>query len=353
MKRFTLAVALVVLAMPAFAQQQPFNEQIDVSAVLLDVIVTDRDGNQILGLGKDDFIVEENGVQQSVDSVDYFTNRTLLESRESQAPFKVETVREDRYFVFFFDKPQDPSALFGELSLARLAVQKFLRNDLKEKDRVAIAGHDVRLKVYSDFTTDPKQIERALDEALKFGRGLTETNAAPGDVSILRAIDDDRMMSETGTVYAALDVLADSLRGIAARKNLVLFSPGIRDRNETISNGMILSRSRDLDPALESLNAANVSVYGVQLQRNASAASEMVLHQRLGEISESTGGRYFRINTNFENAVESVEQTNSGYYLVTYRSRHPKGSRGFQDVKVSVRNPEFRVVARSGYQYGS
>ena len=351
MKRFTLALALVALAMPALAQQQPFNEQIDVTAVLLDVIVTDRDGNQILGLTEDDFIVEENGVRQPIDSIDYFTNRTLLESREEQAPFKVEATREDRYFVFFFDKPEEPF-LFGELSLARQAVQNFVRNDMKPKDRVAIAGHDVRLKVYTDFTDDRKRIERALDDALKFGRGVTEPEAGTG-VSILRSLDKDRMINETGTVYAALDALADGVRGINARKNLVLFSPGIRDRNEAISHGMIISRSRDLDPALESLNAANVSVYGVQLQLDAAAAAETIFHQRLGEISESTGGKYFRMNTNFNNALESIEQTNSGYYLVTYRSRHPKGSRGFQDVKVSVRNPEFRVVARSGYQYGS
>ena len=264
----------------------------------------------------------------------------------------MESVREDRYFIFFFDKPQDPSLLFNELSLARKAVQNFIREDMKEKDRVAIAGHDVRLKIYSDFTNDPKQLEKALNDALKFGRGLTEAKSA-GDGSIMGAIDKDRMMNETGTVYAALDVLADSVRGISARKNLVLFSPGIRDRNEAISNGMIVSRSRDLDPALESLNAANVSVYGVQMQRDTSATSDMFVHQRLTEISQSTGGEYFRINTNFENAVESVEQTNAGYYLVTYRSEHPKGSRGFQSVNVKVRNPEFRVVARSGYQYGS
>ena len=356
MKRFILALVVAALALPALAQQQPaqqpFNEQIDVTAVLLDVIVTDRDGNQILGLGKDDFIVEENGVAQTVDSVDYFTNRVLLDGREDQAPFKVESVREDRYFIFFFDKPQDPSLLFNELSLARKAVQNFIREDMKEKDRVAIAGHDVRLKIYSDFTNDPKQLEKALNDALKFGRGLTEAKSA-GDGSIMGAIDKDRMMNETGTVYAALDVLADSVRGISARKNLVLFSPGIRDRNEAISNGMIVSRSRDLDPALESLNAANVSVYGVQMQRDTSATSDMFVHQRLTEISQSTGGEYFRINTNFANAVESVEQTNAGYYLVTYRSEHPKGSRGFQSVDVKVRNPEFRVIARSGYQYGS
>src|SRR5688500_17374271 len=100
MKRFAVILALLVLTLPTFAQEQvlaqapQYGERIDVNAVLLDVIVTDRKGNHILGLGPDDFIVKENGVEQTIDSVDYFTNRRLLDQREEQAVFKVERVRD-------------------------------------------------------------------------------------------------------------------------------------------------------------------------------------------------------------------------------------------------------------------
>lgn len=349
MKRFAVFMALLALAVPTFAQ--PFQEEIEVNAVLLDVIVTDARGNQILGLGPDDFVVKENGVAQAVDSVDYFTNRKLLNATEENAPFKVERVREDRYFIFFFDKPADPSLLTSQVTLAREAVRDFVRNEMKETDLVAIAGHDVRLKIYSDFTSDKKQLENALNEATRFGTGLKKAGAGEGP-SILRNIDMKKMVNRTGTVYQALDLLADATGSIRARKNLVLFSPGIADREENVAAGeVLLSRSRYLDPALESLNAANVSVYGVQLQFNVPA--QQFVHQRLSEISESTGGRYFQFNTNFRNAVNNVEETNAGYYLLTYRSRQPRGTTGFQKVEVSLRNPEFRVVSRSGYQLGS
>ena len=353
MKRFALSALFLALALPSFAQEQPsFEERIDVNAVLLDVLVTDHRGNHILGLSKDDFIVKENGVQQPVDSVDYFTNRQLLDQREESAPFKVERVLEDRYFVFFFDKPDEPSSLQSEINLARGAVRDFVRKDMKDTDRVAIVGHDVRLKVYSDFTSDKKQLEHALNDAVQFGRGVTQAPAGEG-ASILRSVDTKAMIDKTGTVYEALDFLADGLKSIRARKNLVLFSPGIADHFETISNNMITNRSPRLDPMLESLNAANVSVYGVQLQRDLEIGDAPVIHQRLEEISKSTGGEYFRFNTNYAPAIERVEHTNSGYYLVTYRARHAKGETGFQKVSVSVKNPEFKVVARSGYQFGS
>ncbi|HEX8618561.1 MAG TPA: VWA domain-containing protein [Thermoanaerobaculia bacterium] len=352
MKRSAVFVALLALAIPTFAQQQPFQEEIEVNAVLLDVIVTDARGNQILGLGPDDFVVKENGVAQPVDSVDYFTNRRLLNATEENAPFKVERVREERYFIFFFDKPADPSVLTSQVTLAREAVRDFVRKDMKETDLVAIAGHDVRLKIYSDFTNDRKQLERALNEATRFGRGITKPNAQAEGASILRTLDTEKMVDKSGTVYQALDLLADAVRPIRGRKNLVVFSPGIVDREENVAAGqMLTNRSRYLDPALESLNAANVSVYGVQLQNNAPAAT--YVHQRLSELSESTGGRYFQFNTNFRNAVNNVEETNAGYYLLTYRSKQPRGATGFQKVNVSLRNPEFRVVSRSGYQLGS
>jgi len=351
MKRFTLMLALLALTIPAFAQEQPrtFDERIDVNAVLLDVIVTDRKGNHILGLGPDDFVVKENGVQQNVDSVDYFTNRRLLDQREEQAPFKVERVREERFFIFFFDKPMDPTALFDDLTRARMSVKRFIETEMQDTDLVAIVGHDVRLKVYSDFTSDKKKLARALDDAMLFGRGLLTAPAGDGP-SILRNIDG--MMDDTGTVYEALDVLADSVRSIRARKNLVLFSPGIVTRDENLMAGsMLLSRSRYLDPALESLNASNVSVYGVQLQRDVD--STPFFHQRLDELSTATGGRYFRLNVSFNPALRKIEQTNNGYYLISYRSPHSKGEKGFQKVQVDVKNREFKVISRPGYSFGS
>src|SRR5712692_2199987 len=119
MKR--LAILFALLALPLAAQEPPkFGEKVEVNVVLIDAVVTDSGGHQILGLDKNDFVVKENGVEQQIDSVDYFTNRKLLNTPEEKAPFKVERVHEDRYFIFFFDKPSD-SQLFDELALARRA----------------------------------------------------------------------------------------------------------------------------------------------------------------------------------------------------------------------------------------
>jgi len=347
MRRFAIACAVLALAVSAIAQEKPFEEKIDVNVVLLDVIVTDARGNQILGLSKDDFIVKEDGAQQPVDSIDYFTNRRLLDTREENAPFKVEKIRNERYFIFFFDKPNDAGVLFDELTVAREAVRNFIRTDMLEGDRVAIAGHDVRLKIYSDFTSDKKKLEKALNDSARFGPGLDRPTADDG---ILQHLSRGEMMGRTGRVYEALRVLADATRSIRARKNLVLFSPGIVEESETVRNGVITNRSRFLDPMLEAFNGANVSVYSVQLQRDVDTTP--VFHQRLEEMASATGGQYFRFNTSFTGPLSRIENVNNGYYLLTYRTKHGRGERGYQRVRVSVKNPEFKDIARAGYQFG-
>jgi len=344
MKRLALAFAL--LALPLFAQEKPkFGENVEVNVVLIDAVVTDGSGHQILGLDKNDFIVKENGAEQPIDSVDYFTNRKLLNAPEQSAPFKVERVHEERYFVFFFDKPQD-AQLYDEVSLARKAAKDFVVNNMREGDRVAVVGHDVRLKVYSDFTSDKNQLVRALDDAGRFSLGITT-----GDGPILKAIDPKKLMYRSGTVYEALDVLGDALRSIKARKNLVLFSAGILEQGQDVTpGGVVLSESRYFKPMIESLNAANVTVYAINLQRNAPEVP--AYHQTLDRLAAQTNGEYFRRPVNFDPVVKKIEQETNGYYLITYRSPHPKGTSGYQHVDVSVKSAGLHVRAREGYSYG-
>jgi len=343
MKRLALFAAL--LALPLLAQEtSKFGEKVEVNLVLIDAVVTDGSGHQILGLDKNDFAVTENGVPQTIESVEYFTNRRLLDSKEQNAPFKVERVREERYFIFFFDKPANV-ALYDEVQLARKAARDFVATQMREGDRVAVVGHDVRLKVYSDFTSDKIQLARAIDDAGRFGIGVLK-----GDGPILSAVDKKKMMDKSGTVYEALNVLGDALRGIKARKNLVLFSAGILEQGQDVtSDGVVLTESRYYQPMIRSLNAANVTVYGINLQRNAPEVP--AYHQTLDRISSQTNGEYYRRPVNFGPIVKKIEQETNGYYLISYYAHHPKGSSGYQHVNVKLTGPGLQIRAREGYSY--
>lgn len=344
MKRFA-PLFLLLCSLPLAAQQLPkFGEKLDVNLVLLDAVVTDAHGNQILGLNKNDFVVKENGVAQPIDSVDYFTNRTLLTSPESKAPFQVDRVHEARYFIFFFDKPSD-NKHWDDVAAARASAKRFIEH-LHPGDEVAIVGQDVRLKVYSDFTSNQSRLFRALDEVGSFGLGITS-----GKGPILSHVDHHRMMVESGTVYEALDVLGGALRSIRGRKDLILFSQGIYEPGQNTMHGMVLSESRYYRPMIDSLNAADVSVYAVNLLRS-NAPDTPIFHQTLEQIAHDTNGEYTRHPVSFDPVLENVEKAASGYYMISYYSHHEKGTKGFQKVDVSLKVPDLQVKARAGYAFG-
>ena len=341
-KRF---ISLMFVAAAPLLAQEPFKAKVDVNLVLIDAVVTDARGNQILGLGKDDFVVRENGVQQSVESVDYFTSRKLLNAPEKNAAFSVERLHEERYLIFFFDKPN--TGLSSAVRNARYDVSRYLDTNMHPEDRIAIVGHDTRLKIYSDFSSDRKVVQRGLEDAMRFGVGLTSVAQGPSSgPSILRNISLDRMMSNTGTQYEGLEVLGDALRPIRARKDLVLFSPGIVAPDEDVRGEMVVNTSRYYDPAIRSLNRSNVTVFAVNLFDAADNPPEYV-HQNLSRLATDTNGDYFRFHTSFITPLKQIEKRTVGYYLLSYHPQQPK--RGYQPVQVTLKNPEFRVHARAGY----
>jgi len=343
-KRIALAVLVAASAALPSPAQVP-SAKVDVNLVLVDATVTDRKGNQILGLGKDDFIVKEDGVTQVVDSIDYFTNRRLIDSRESEAKFKVERVKEERYFILFFQKSPDP--LFnGEALAAKRAAQEWVKKELLATDRVAVVGFDARLKIFTDFTSDKQRIRKALDQSVQYGKGITAPPADPARDSIVERLNGDRLIRDTGTIYSAIEELSDATRRIVARKVLILFSPGI---GEVTSERIPIGRPDEVryQPMIEALNRSNVSVHPIFLLRN---YRHQPVEDVLGRMASETGGEYHTNVVNFSLPLKNIEKQNNGYYLLSYKPVLTASRRkGFHKLDVSLRNPEFRVKARQAY----
>lgn len=348
MKHLILASATLLLALSASPQapspEDEFSETLDVNLVLLDAIVTNRDGEQILGLGPDDFIVEEEGVRQKIESVNYYTNRRLATAPEKKAGFDVEQIRESRYFVFFFDKFSGPAPIEGfdrELWRSIRAAKEFVKTDLLPEDYVAVLGHDARLEIYTDFTRDRERILEALDDARRFGNGNFDQADGP---SIVEGLDREAVIGSSGWIWDGLTMTGEALSSIRGRKVMFLFSPGIPSRAE----GAQILESQYYDPMVQALNASNTTVYGLNLLQ---IGQEVPADMNLSRLVADTGGQYFRRPANYETPLQRVEDVNNGYYLITYRTERSAAGKGYQNVDVSLRNPEFDVTARQGYRY--
>lgn len=358
-----LLVAALTLLVPALATadtepQARFQDRTDVEEVLLDVVVTDRKGNVVLGLDKDDFIVEEDGERQEIESVTFYSHREYLDSREAAEELGLdpEAVPTNRYFILFFHDQRSllPRLATQQLEAGREAKQ-WVRSDLGPNDYVAVASFQYKLGLQLDFSNDPDAIASAIDDAVRGksrAEALLDESVTHPEPSMLSALPNDpkQLRDWTPRIYDALEVVAQATDHIPARKNLVLFSLGF---GEVDSFGFYQPDVRYYPDMREHLNDANVAVYPVDLIPSSALSRtrwEFALDSSLSNLAVDTGGEYYSNFVNFGVPLEQIDRDNSGYYLISYASDN-RGE-GYQEVDVETKQSNLDTRARRGYLHG-
>ncbi len=355
----TLALALAAQAIPVLAQETPpptFEERIDVTEVLLDVLVTDRDDNVIIGLEPEDFVVEEDGKPVPVRDVTFYSNRRYLGSAETaQAQgIRLNEVQEDRYFILFFHDQQianfEAQGLMARQLEAAREARRWVRKERLPNDWVAVVSYDHKLKVQQDFTRNANDLLRAVDAAAQ-GRdpggnwpSRMSTKEAPS--LLARLPRGNELRNQTGTIYDGIETLAEAAGAVRGRKNMILFTIGFGTIN---SFGQYIPDPRYYPDMQQALNDNNVAVYAVDLMP---AGSEHIMSSAMNQLALETGGRYYFNFTSFMTPLRQLAEDNNGYYLLAYESRNPQGETGYREVRVKTKNPDFRVRAREGYLFG-
>ncbi len=335
-------VALPILAAGVAAQPPPaarVADEIEVVEVLLDVLVTGPQGHVIVGLGKEDFVVEEEGRAVEIRSLSFYSNRRLL---APGAPMADVGLTEDRYFVLLIARPpsgpeRDP-LLIARLPGAGRACAEWVRRELLPNDHLAVAAFDGGLNLVRDFTRDPEAIADAIGRAAT-GRAPrrhwpTRIVAAAGP-SLAGLMRDPDLRSRTTGITAALGELAGALAAIPGRKILILL--GV----EFPPAGSSADRRRQ-QAMIEALNGSNVAVYALDVTGRGRRPG-------LEHLTRATGGGYPFHGRDLLEPLREIERENSGFYLLSYRSAQPRGEGGYRRVVVRTTNPELRARARSGH----
>ena len=185
---------------------------------------------------------------------------------------------------------------------------------------------------------------------------------------------------QTRPVLASLAAICEGLRPIPAKKTLVMFSQGfvapqaldwqvqstidIANRaNVAIyiidSSGLTggTPRSGALVPgsALSGISAetsqenriragAGESVFDVARQEGLNRQQDL-----LYRISEDTGGHFIKNTNDIGAGLERIDDEIRSRYTLAYRSTDPNFDGSFRKVKIEVRRPEAKVLARAGY----
>lgn len=259
-------LALVLAAGPRAAAQGPEDlpplvEEITVDVVDVDVVVTDRNGNPVNGLTRDEFILYEDGEQREI------SNFYAFVQGRAQTP-AVAGVEDD---AASNGRWTDPSTrrrmvlLFDSASLEKRArnraieaLERFVLEQFDGTYEWAVVAYSSRLQMLEPFTSDKTQVLAALSKVRELPVAIRRQHAgdalvfedpivrsrAPGlgpqrganegegarELTTLEFGTRERMMTEMRSFSDTTAALVQTMRafsGMSGRKTLVLISGGL------------------------------------------------------------------------------------------------------------------------------
>jgi len=406
-----LALMAVLLASPAVSQNAPqsprlpdkvFTLKTTTEVVLVNVTVKDSKGNFVRDLKQEDFTLTEDGKVQKILSMDVENTDALTTAGDLQAAnllgglngatpsqlqaaarspsqpapaeYTKETFRDRRLMVLFFDlSSMQPE----EIERGVESAEKYVDEQMKPADLVAVVSLSTKLNVDQDFTNNRADLKAVLDGFNpNSGNGFEEgATAAAADADSADASTDDTFTADetesnifnTDRKLDALRTMAETLQGIEQKKSLIFFSGGMRTTgidNQTslraAVNSMVRSNTsiysvdvRGLQAIVPGGDASRGSQRGQALFSGSGVRGQFTQNQQaqdtLVTLASDTGGKAFLDTNNFAPAFAKVQEDTSMYYVLGYTTTNTSKDGRFRNIRVTVKAKDARVDARRGY----
>ena len=294
----TLAVFLAIAAgtlenagLPGtVSAQRVFRAGVDLASFA--TTITDKKGNLVADLSKDDFEIFEDGKKQTIE---FFANGDGDTALPMHLGLMVDA----------------SGSMQNDMKLAQGAAIKFL-NMLPAAEDITLVDFDTQVRITRYPQRDfPRLVER------------------------IRQRKPDGFTA----LYDALGTYLEGADSQDGRKVLVMYTDGADSRS-------VLT----LSETMELLKASNVTVYAIGLVDN-TGSSRATLQMMLRQITEATGGQAFFPTSmkDVENAYDKVLAEIKGQYHLGYQSTNTKTDGAWRKVEIKVKRPDVRSRSRKGY----
>ncbi len=212
------------------APDELFFDSVEVNVVNVEVFVTDRNGNPISDLTRDDFELYADG--DSVEISNFLAvdgaARTEAVTADEAALEKFEIPQDQRLHVVVFIDNLNLAA--NERNRVLEHLRRFLRTSIDNQDRVLLASFDGNLKIHQEFTSIPELLYEPLDDLAK-STGRAREIALERRL-ILNTIEEVTLDLDGRSNYTSF-VLADQLKG-----QIQVFGQRVIKRNRDSMNAM-------------------------------------------------------------------------------------------------------------------
>ncbi len=317
MKYIIPVTVLSILSLMAWAQQpapaDPSDAgeiptiSVDVDVVNIFCTVRDKHGGLVSDLEKEDFILEEDGVEEEIR---YFT-------RETDLPLTI---------GLLVDVSKSQESL---IEVEKAAGYRFFSDILRQEDLAFIISFGVYSELLQDLTNSR--------DLLREGLNALRLNAAVGGITPGTIPTRD----QPGTVlYDAVFLASDEmLRKEVGRKVMVVITDGV-------DYGSKVEKSE----AIRVAHKADTIIYGIyyadpryQAFRNG--------YGDLKDLSEETGGTVFRVSRKYplHSIFAAIEEEMRNQYSLGYTPTNDEKDGSFRKIKIKTRQDGLEIRAREGY----
>jgi Ca-activated chloride channel homolog len=323
--QFVFAALLTVFAAGVIVAQNDDIIRTDTSLVQLNVGVVDKQGRPITSLTRNDFVIYEDGVKQSIQHFE-----------PVDAPFSL---------VLMLDMSGSTLNFRQQL---KLASQRFL-DALAPDDRVAVIQFNKNVKSLTSFTTDRQKTTYAIEIAT----GAGETHFYQALRYALRELEKE------GQRRKAIVVLTDGLDTLLRNSDRTTLSKAQTDAEALAT--IQPHTSEELKTVLAWADRQGVTIYPLALpsgdprrlplQTPNIVGIYAAARARLQSLADRTGGRLNEINQlqYMAQLYREVAANLRTLYTVAYQAKGDRPRGQWHEIKVEVTNSELTARTKPGY----
>jgi VWFA-related protein len=314
-------------AAPPVAGDQITTLHATARLVVLDVVVTDANGNPAHGLKPSDFALTEDGVPQKLAS---FTEHGATDFAGPTAPLPPNT------FAVQHPPAEDQAKTVIVLADPTSWRENAAMPEFPSADGSAVNTGYVRDDIAAFLKTapftQPISIVRLDWEGMHLVQGLT------ADRSVLtEAIASKRMEPPLGYVVPsargrgnAAQQLVRYVNSIPGRVNLVWITYGVGLPGDPVEDFPDLAGVvHDLNGSSEALHLSRVAIYPIPLDQKWLGPDSP-----LARMVKAEGGHLYL--TGIRQALNEIAATGADYYTVSYVPTNPDWNGAFRKIKVSI-----------------
>jgi VWFA-related protein len=362
----------------------PFEDDGDVvkistNLIQIDVVVTDKKGNQVTNLKPEDFEIFENGKKQNITNFSYISQETVLpqsdEKRKDKlaAPIPSVKLKPEQVRHTYALVVDDLRLDFVNTATVKYVLKKFVNEQMQKGDLVAIIRTGSGVGALQSFTSDKRQLFAAIAK-IKWNFAIPEdTNFGLSSSSVFESADkfaqennDIRNQYLVSGTLGALNYVVRGMRELPGRKAVMLFSSGFPRLGGNNGNAFVAEGNRRLRSLVELANRSAVVFHTLDptglinpayFDASSSAPTQIIspsrsLRSSLSYLARETGGTAYVNQNDLNYGLKRAIKIQNGYYLIGYQpdsdAFDPKKNR-YNKFTVKVKGEDLEVRYRSGF----